>query len=122
MGYPYRQIGYWHSYVTTQTQWTQDEKLVELECGSSSTARQWYKMLTTVVTPQDVEAFGKEILSRLHVETLVHGNTSPTGAKEIQDMVEKILNARALAEGEKENPRALVLPPCKLHLCSDPPN
>jgi insulysin len=68
-----------------------------------------------VVTPQDVEALGKEILSRLYVETLIHGNTSPAGAKEIQDMVEKVLKARALAEGEKENPRTLILPPCELY-------
>jgi len=71
-------------------------------------------MLMVVVTPQDVENFGKEILSRLYVETLIHGNTSPAGAKEIQDMVEKVLKARALAEGEKVNPRALVLPPGQL--------
>lgn len=69
-----------------------------------------------MITPQEVESFGKEALSRLFVETLVHGNTSVEGANEIQDMVEQVLKPRTLAEGEKHNLRTLLLPQGELAL------
>lgn len=67
--------------------------------------------LTSVITPADVEAFGKELFQRLSIETLVHGNTSPEGAKEIQAMLERVLQPRALSPAERVARRTLLLPP-----------
>jgi secreted Zn-dependent insulinase-like peptidase len=65
------------------------------------------------ITPDDVKAFGKEVFRRLYIETLIHGNTTAEGANEIQEMVERVLAPRPLAEAEKLGSRTLILPPCK---------
>ena len=107
LGDPYRQVMYWQSYTSAERTWTQEEKLKELDH----------------ITPEQVEAFGKEIMGRLFIETLVHGNTTADGAKEISTMLEKVLKPRALAESEKHNLRALVLPPsCEYVWQLDVPN
>ena len=86
--------------------------------------------MAIVVTPAEVNAFGRNMLKRLFIETLIHGNTSKKvrsslicayreligfvqGAIEIQDMLENVLHPRALAEGEKNSIRSLILPPGK---------
>ena len=33
--------------------------------------------LTPVITPFDVKTFGREVMQRLFIESLLHGNTSP---------------------------------------------
>nr|XP_019043437.1 insulysin [Kwoniella bestiolae CBS 10118]OCF22367.1 insulysin [Kwoniella bestiolae CBS 10118] len=104
---PYGIALFWDAYVTRETAWTQEERLKELE----------------FVTLSDVEAFGKEVLSRLFIETLVHGNTSPEGAKEMQEMVEQVLSPRPLSASEIKSPRSLLTPPSSEHIWSlDLPN
>ncbi|WWC92904.1 uncharacterized protein L201_007866 [Kwoniella dendrophila CBS 6074] len=104
---PYGIALFWDAYVSRETAWTQEERLKELE----------------FVTSADVEAFGKEVLSRLFIETLVHGNTSPEGAKEIQEMVEKVLSPRPLMAAEIKAPRSLVPPAATEHIWAlDVPN
>ncbi|WVQ66403.1 uncharacterized protein L199_004583 [Kwoniella botswanensis] len=104
---PYGIALFWDAYVTRETAWTQEERLKELE----------------YVTSADVEAFGKEVLSRLFIETLIHGNTSPEGAKEIQNMVKKVLSPRPLSASEIKAPRSLLTPPSSEHIWSlDLPN
>ena len=82
------------------------------------------------ITAEDVQAFGTEILKRLHIETLIHGNSTAEvrhlhihlerqrlmrqEAKGFSDMVERVLAPQALTEAEKSHPRSLLLPPCKL--------
>ncbi|WWC73601.1 uncharacterized protein I206_107573 [Kwoniella pini CBS 10737] len=99
---PYGIALFWDAYVSRETAWTQEERLKELE----------------FVTSADVEAFGKEVLSRLFIETLIHGNTSPEGAKEIQEMVERVLQPRPLSTSEIRAPRSLVPPPSSEHVWS----
>ena len=73
LGDPWR-IGDWfNSYVKVSPMWTHEERLKELECESS--VRQ-IVCSCSVVTPADVKAFGREVFSRLFVETLIHGNTT----------------------------------------------
>ncbi|WVQ84726.1 hypothetical protein IAT38_006883 [Cryptococcus sp. DSM 104549] len=94
MSDPWKVARFWDAYVTHDPTWTQEEKLAELEH----------------ITAADVQAFGKEVLSRLHIETLIHGNTSPEGAKEIQDMLERVLHPRQLTPTELHAVRTLTLP------------
>ncbi|OXG84088.1 insulysin [Cryptococcus neoformans Gb118] len=94
MSDPWKIGRFYNSYATQEIAWTQEEKLKELE----------------YITAADVQAFGKELLTRLHIETLIHGNTSPEGAKEIQDMLERVLKPRELTPTELKAPRSLVLP------------
>jgi insulysin len=75
----------------------------------------WRIGLTSAITPSDIEAFGREIFSRLYIETLVLGNTTAEGAKEIQEMMEQVLKPRALAPSEKHNNRVLTLAPGEPH-------
>ncbi|WRT69793.1 uncharacterized protein IL334_006784 [Kwoniella shivajii] len=104
---PYGIALFWDAYVSRETAWTQEERLKELEH----------------ITSADVEAFGKEALSRLFIETLIHGNTTPEGAKEIQNMVEKVLQPRPLSASEIKAPRSLVPPPSSEHIWAlDVPN
>lgn len=64
-----------------------------------------------MITPSDIEAFVKEIFSRMYIETLVLGNTTAEGAQEIQDMIEQVVKPRALAPSEKHTLRTLTLAP-----------
>lgn len=57
-----------------------------------------------------MQAFGREVMQRLYVETLVHGNTDVEGAKAIQDMIERVLGPRALTPAEKSVRKKLLLP------------
>ncbi|TYJ55081.1 hypothetical protein B9479_004218 [Cryptococcus floricola] len=101
---PYKIGRFWDSYATHEVMWTQEEKLRELE----------------YITVADVQAFGQEMLARLHIETLVHGNTSPEGAKEIQDMLERVLSPRQLTATELKATRSLVLPASTEHVWEIP--
>ncbi|ORY34641.1 putative A-factor processing enzyme [Naematelia encephala] len=100
LGDPIHQAVHWDGYAVSQVAWTQDEKLAELE----------------FIKPADVQAFGKEVLQRLWIETLIHGNTSSQGANEVQDMVERVLKPRPLAEAEKNTIRTLLLPSGTEHI------
>ncbi|WVQ84725.1 hypothetical protein IAT38_006882 [Cryptococcus sp. DSM 104549] len=98
VGEPYSIARFWNQYATYEQAWTREEKLEELEH----------------ITVQDVQAFGKEVLSRLHIETLVHGNTSREGATEIQDMLERVLHPRKITSSELlSGSRCLTLPDSK---------
>ncbi|GMK56588.1 hypothetical protein CspeluHIS016_0304280 [Cutaneotrichosporon spelunceum] len=91
---PYQVAHYWSTYVTTQRAWSPEEKLKELEH----------------VSADDVQAFSRELFQRMYIETLVHGNLGPEDAKRLQDTLERIVSARALAPGEHSDRRTLLLP------------
>jgi insulysin len=83
-------------------------------------------LIRAVIRPADVKVFGQEVMQRLYIESIVHGNTSPEvrrfllphrslsdpkkGAREMQDMVERVLHPRPLTEAEKTHGRSLLLP------------
>ncbi|WVF68403.1 hypothetical protein IAT40_003168 [Kwoniella sp. CBS 6097] len=107
LGDPWGIAMFWDGYLSRETAWTHDERLKELE----------------FITAEDVQAFGREMLSRMYIETLIHGNTSPEGAKEIQDMLERVLKPRQLFPAEIRAPRSLVPAQSTEHiLARDVPN
>ncbi|KAL7425090.1 metalloprotease [Cryptotrichosporon argae] len=91
---PYHVAPYWTSYAITSRQWTQAEKLAEIEH----------------ITADDVDAHAREIFRRLHVETLVHGNTTAAGAKAMQATIDRVLQPLPLAPAERIGDRTLILP------------
>lgn len=72
------------------------------------------------ITLEDVEAFGREFIKRVYFETLVHGSLDAAGAKNIQDMLERVIQPRALTPAEKRRYRELILPPSEFMFADDP--
>lgn len=60
---------------------------------------------------EDVQSFGRELLSQSHVEILTHGNLYKEEAKKIADLVETTLNFRALPRSQWPLKRNIIIPP-----------
>ncbi|CAO1620783.1 unnamed protein product [Sympodiomycopsis kandeliae] len=96
---PYQHANYYTTYLTTERMWTPEEKLSELVQMQS----------------EDVQRFIPELLSRLHLEMLAHGNLSEEQATSLMDSMEQILQAKSLSPSELISPRSLILPsPCNI--------
>lgn len=91
---PYQHANYYTTYLTTEVMWTPEEKLKELHH----------------LSPEDVERYIPDLLARLHVELLAHGNISETKSTSLMDTVESTLSAQPLSPAELISPRSLVLP------------
>ncbi|ORE08646.1 hypothetical protein BCV72DRAFT_203143 [Rhizopus microsporus var. microsporus] len=91
---PYQHALYYHSYLTQDTMWTNAEKLKELE----------------VITAEDVQSFYPSLISRLHIEALVHGNFSREDAQKMLHDTIDILKPKALQPSELIGNRSLTLP------------
>ncbi|CDZ96447.1 related to ste23-metalloprotease involved in a-factor processing [Phaffia rhodozyma] len=68
------------------------------------------------ITVESVEKFIAEALSRVHVQTLVHGNLSKESAIELQEVLETILKPTPLTAEEKINDAAFILPESSSHV------
>lgn len=91
---PYQHANYYTTYLTVERMWTPEEKLAELRR----------------LQPDDVQRFIPDLLSRLHIEMLAHGNMSGEEASSLADLAEGILSAQALSPSELISPRSLILP------------
>lgn len=72
---PYRVADYWNEYMFAEAAWTPKERLAELESTSlrpSSFAHANY--FFPAITVEDVEAHKNQLLSRVHIGALAHGN------------------------------------------------
>ncbi len=92
---PYQHANYYTTYLLMERMWTAEEKLVEL----------------TDLTAEDVQRFLPELLGRLHIEMLAHGNLQREDALKIKDMTESILKPKPLSPAELVSQRSLILPP-----------
>ncbi|KAG0325326.1 Insulinase (Peptidase M16) [Dissophora globulifera] len=91
---PYQQAGYYMQYLNQERMWTYRERLEEL----------------LQVTPDDIQKFYPEVLERLHIEGLVHGNMSKAEAIRMGEIVEEGLYPRALVPSELVELRSLIVP------------
>ncbi|PWN23331.1 hypothetical protein BCV69DRAFT_280939 [Microstroma glucosiphilum] len=91
---PYQHANYYTSYLTVERMWTPTEKLVELK----------------EMTSADVQRFIPDLLARLHVEMLAHGNLTESQAGSLMDLAESTLAAKPLSPTELISPRSLILP------------
>ncbi|GJJ12380.1 hypothetical protein Clacol_006621 [Clathrus columnatus] len=91
---PYRIADYWNEYLVAETIWTPKERLVELED----------------ITVNDIDAHKQLLLSRAHIEALIHGNLAENEAKSLLKSTEKVLGSRPITNAERQTERSLVLP------------
>ncbi|PWN91280.1 hypothetical protein FA10DRAFT_249471 [Acaromyces ingoldii] len=101
---PYQHANYYMTYVTVERMWTAQDKLKELD----------------ELEADDVQRFLPDLLGRMHLEMLVHGNLSRTEAKDLLKMAEDILKPKALAPAELISHRSLLLPPGSNHSLTVP--
>jgi len=104
---PHQHAMYYMSYLTQEKLWTQEEKLAELKD----------------LTPADIEAFYPVLLSRLHIEGLVHGNMAAADALKAGSIIEEGLRSKALVPSELLSQRCHLLPEhCKAVYKRDVPD
>lgn len=88
---PYRIAAFWGGYVTSQSSWTKEEQLQELDCGFAPRLKE---LTGSVITAADVRTYGRELMQRLYIESLIHGNTSLEVCRVIILFVDKLTPAR----------------------------
>ncbi|KAI1314496.1 Insulinase (Peptidase M16) [Mortierella claussenii] len=104
---PHQHAMYYMSYLTQEKLWTQDEKLAELKD----------------LTPQDIQAFYPALLSRLHIEGLIHGNMAAAEALRAGSIIEEGLSPKPLVPSELLSQRSHLLPEnCKTVYKRDVPD
>lgn len=92
---PYRQIGNYMSWLTTDRESVVEELEAELPH----------------VNPDAVRVFHKELLAQMHMEVLVHGNFYKKDVLQLTDLIESTFKPRALPQAQWRIRRGLGLPP-----------
>ncbi|KAF9579675.1 Insulinase (Peptidase M16), partial [Lunasporangiospora selenospora] len=87
---------YFMTYLNEDRQWTYHELLDELDQED--------------ITLDEMKQFHRELLSRLHIEGLIHGNMNATEAIEAGAIVENGFSARAVVPSELIARRSNLLP------------
>ncbi|KAJ1309144.1 hypothetical protein OPQ81_004817 [Rhizoctonia solani] len=101
---PYTLSDYYTDYFLRETCWTPRQKLAELD----------------FVTLADIQYHARELLARIHITMLIHGNIDSEEALRIGDRVESILGSRPITAVEKSFPRSLTLPVACNYVWEDP--
>lgn len=91
---PYRHATYYTTYLLQDKMWTPQEKLRELE----------------QLTVAEVQQFLPELLQRMHLEVLAHGNLAKEEAVELSNMVWNTIKSRPVNKTELLSSRSLLLP------------
>ncbi|BGP54049.1 hypothetical protein JCM8202_003048 [Rhodotorula sphaerocarpa] len=91
---PYSHVGFDGAYLTQAVAHTVDEKLAALE----------------EVTPESIQAHAKKLLSRMHIESLVHGNMVKDEALSLARDIEETFKPQALTAEELKSRQALITP------------
>lgn len=91
---PYRHATYYTTYLLQQKMWTPQEKLRELE----------------QLTVAEVQQFLPELLQRMHLEVLAHGNMKKDEAVELSNMAWETVKSRPVNSTELISNRSLLLP------------
>ncbi|KAI5476508.1 a-pheromone processing metallopeptidase ste23 [Pseudohyphozyma bogoriensis] len=91
---PYNHVGSMMLHMTQQTYWTPEDKLAELDN----------------VTVENVQEYIQELLKRMHIETLVHGNLLKDDALALGKLAETTFNPSPLTPRELLSHRALIVP------------
>ena len=92
---PLERAEYYLKYLIKETMWSYLEELEELQS----------------ITAEDCDIFVKEVLERLFIEGLIHGNISQDKALRVYKTIEDVLTPRSLSNTEKAlMKRARILP------------
>jgi insulysin len=105
---PYDHAINYTEYLLTSRQWTNEEKEEALK--GSNPLFPIVQVLISDIQAQDVQQFIPELLSNLHIETLIHGNATKEDALKLTRIVEENLGAKPLDFESVEGTRSLLLP------------
>ncbi|PWZ00255.1 hypothetical protein BCV70DRAFT_206508 [Testicularia cyperi] len=97
---PYRHANYYTTYLMQERMWTPQEKLRELEHLSVA----------------EVQQFLPELLQRMHLEVLVHGNLDKAEAIDLSNMAWQTIKSRPVNPTELQSSRSLLLPEACNHV------
>lgn len=92
---PYRQVGDYTQWLTSDRGWINEQYLAEL----------------TPLTAEDISCFYPQLLRQTHIEIFCHGNLYKEDALRIADLVESTLKPRALPQSQWQVKRNLLMPP-----------
>ena len=92
---PYHQVGQYTRFLGTERAFVYDQLLAEVES----------------ITVDDIRAFHALLVSKFHIEMLVHGNVIREDALTITDMVARVLHPRPLPNSQWPIRRSVMLPP-----------
>ncbi|KAF9981131.1 Insulinase (Peptidase M16) [Mortierella antarctica] len=92
---PNRHASYYMTYLNQERMWTYLERLQELD---------------KIDSVEEIHQFYGEMLARLHIEALIHGNMDVAQATVAGEIVEKGLAPRALVASEQVAMRSVLLP------------
>lgn len=92
---PYRQVGDFSTWLSSDKGWINEHYLAEL----------------VPLTVEDVATFYPQLLRQIHIEMLCHGNIYKEDALRISNLVESTLKPRALPKSQWLVKRNLLLPP-----------
>ncbi|CAG8443312.1 16769_t:CDS:10 [Funneliformis mosseae] len=91
---PYQQSMYYMKYLTQDKAWTNEEKLEALQD----------------IKYEDIKTFYSELLNKLYIESLIHGNIFKDDAIKIIERVEEILQPKALIPSQLIGHRNVIIP------------
>lgn len=91
---PFRQIGTYSRYLTSQRAWAHHQLLEELPN----------------ITADDVRAFFPQLLKQMHIELLVQGNQYKEDALHITDLVQSTLKPKRLPPSQWPSRRSIMMP------------
>lgn len=91
---PFRQIGTYSRWLTSQRGWANHELSEELG----------------PITAEDVRAFFPQMLKQMHIELLVHGNLYKEDALQMTNLIQSSLKPKTLPASQRLTRRSVVLP------------
>ncbi|CAB4464914.1 unnamed protein product [Rhizophagus irregularis] len=91
---PHQHSSYYFLYLTQEKVWSHEEKLEVLDD----------------IKFEDIKMFYPELLSQLHIESLIHGNILKDDAMKMTQKVEEILQPKALLPSQLIGYRSAILP------------
>lgn len=91
---PYRHATFYTTYLLQEKMWTPQEKLCELE----------------QLNVDEVQQFLPDLLQRMHLEVLAHGNLAKEEAIELSNMAWNTIKSRPVNKTELLSSRSLLLP------------
>lgn len=91
---PHQHSSYYFLYLTQEKVWSYEEKLEVLDD----------------IKFEDIKMFYPELLSQLHIESLIHGNILKDDAMKMTQKVEEILQPKALLPSQLIGYRSAILP------------
>lgn len=110
---PYQHVGFDAAHLTQAVSYTVDEKLKALDRASPVLDRCPQRLTfrtRTEITPANLQSHIAALFSRMHIESLVHGNVLRDEALALAKTVEDTFKPEPLTVEELKSRQALIIP------------